>query len=60
MKSNKDLDFIKAFSKINIKKICEDLKIDKSNLWAGRTSSQNIKLVKEEIIKRINDLIKGH
>lgn len=57
---DKDLEFIKAFSKINIKTICNDLNIDKSNLWAGRTSKHNIKIVKDEIIKRVEELIKSH
>lgn len=55
---NKDLEFIKEFSKIKISTICKDLKIDKSNLWANKTSPQNIKLVKDEIIRRINELQK--
>lgn len=47
---NKDLKFIKSFSKIKISEICKKLKIDKCNLWANKTSHENIKLVKEEII----------
>lgn len=53
---NKDLEFIKGFSKIKISTICEDLGIDKSNLWANKTSSQNIKRVKDEIMRRISEL----
>lgn len=59
MANNKDLEFIKGFAKINIKSICEDLKIDKSNLWAGKASGRNILKVKNEIVKRYNELSKG-
>lgn len=53
---NKDLKWIKAFSKITIASACKDLKIDKSNLWAGRTSDDTTAKVKEEIQKRLREL----
>lgn len=48
-----DLDFIKEFSKIKIAPICKKLNIDKSNLWAGKVSSDKVKLVKDEIIREL-------
>lgn len=51
-----DLEFIKAFSKIKVKTICDELGIDKSNLWRGNTSPENIKKVKEKIIEKIESL----
>ena len=51
-----DLDFIKDFSKIKISPICKKLNIDKSNLWAGKVSSEKVKQVKDEIIKELNKL----
>ncbi len=51
-----DLDFIKDFSKIKIAPICKKLNIDKSNLWAGKVSSEKVKLVKEEILKELKKL----
>lgn len=51
-----DLDFIKDFSKIKIAPICKKLNIDKSNLWAGKVSSEKVKQVKDEIIKELNKL----
>lgn len=54
----KDLQFIKDFSKIRVLDICNDLKINKSNIWNGRASEKNIKLVKDEIIRRVEELKK--
>ena len=42
--------------KIKIAPICKKLNIDKSNLWAGKVSSDKVKQVKEEIIKELNKL----
>ena len=53
---NEELKWIKAFSKITIANVCKDLKIDKSNLWAGRASDTNISKVKNEIQKRLREL----
>lgn len=56
-KNNKDMEFIKKFSKITIKKACENAGVNSSNLHNGITTEENIKKVKEEIEKMINDLI---
>lgn len=56
MDKDKDLKFIKGFSKITIAGICKDLKIDKSNIWSGRGTAENISKVKNEIKKRIESL----
>lgn len=55
---NKDLEFIKSFSKINISKICCELKINRQNLLNGRSSSENVLKVKNQIIKEFNQLLK--
>lgn len=44
-----DLDFIKNFSKINIKDICEKTKIDRSNVLSGRASKEKIKIIRKTI-----------
>lgn len=59
MNNNKDLQFIKDFSKITIVSICKDLKINRGNLLNGKASQENTKKVKEEIIKRIKELNKS-
>ena len=44
-----DLEYIKKFIKISVPSICKKLKIDKSNLYSGKTTSINIKKVRQEI-----------
>lgn len=56
MSRETDLDFIKEFSKINISTICKELKVDRANLLNGRASEEKTKLVKEEILKRLESL----
>lgn len=52
----KDLKFIREFSKISISQICRDLKINRPNVLNGNTTKKNIKKVKEEIIKRFFEI----
>lgn len=54
----KDLEYIKKFSKITIIDICRSLNINKSNLWNGKASAENVAKVKEEIQKRLKELEK--
>lgn len=56
MSKENDMRFIKNFTKITIKSICEDLKIDVYNLNKGKTSENNTRKVKEEIQKRYKQL----
>ena len=56
MNKETDLKWIKAFSKISVVSVCKDLKIDKSNLWAGKASAEKVAEVKEEIKRRIEAL----
>ena len=51
-----DLDYIKKFSKISIKSVCDKAKVDKANLYAGRTSKNNIKKVRKYIESNIAEL----
>lgn len=57
-KEDKDLEFIKGFSKISIKSICEKLKINRSNLLYGRSTLKNSARVKEEIENEIKEVYK--
>lgn len=50
MKNN---NFIKKFSKITVRSICNRLKIDHGNISRGSTSQENINKVKEEICKEL-------
>lgn len=53
---NDDLEFIKNFSKISIKGVCETKKVDRANVINGRTSKENIKKVKKGIESEIAKL----
>lgn len=52
---NEDLIFIKKFQKIKLSKICDNLKISRTNLYTGRMRDDKIKLVRltieEELLK---------
>lgn len=56
MSKDNDMKFIKDFTKITIKSICEDLKIDVYNLNKGKASESNTRKVKEEIERRYERL----
>lgn len=51
------LEKIKSISKINIKGICKDLKINRSNLLNGRSSNENEQKVYKEIKDRYEKII---
>lgn len=51
-----DLEYIKNFSRITIKGICENKNIDRANVINGRTSKENIKKVREGIENEIAKL----
>lgn len=44
-----DLDYIKKFSKITMKSVCEKTKVDKANLFNGKASKKKINKVKRQI-----------
>ena len=52
-----DLDFIKGFSQITITKICKDLNVDRANLLKGNASSDTTRKVKDELEKRLTNLL---
>ena len=51
-----DLEYIKNFSKINISKICRKNRINRSNLYNGKSTRRNERLVREEIESEIAKL----
>ena len=55
-RKEKDLKFIKNFSKITINKVCENVKTSKQNIFTGKASEQTIEKVKEEIEKELAEL----
>ena len=50
-----NLDF-KEFSKISISSICDEVNVDKSNLWAGKASAASTELVKNKILEKLKEL----
>lgn len=52
----RDLKFIKSFQKITLAAICKELNVDKPSIYRGTASADNIKKVRKEIEKRINEL----
>ncbi len=54
------LKFIRDFSKITIKDICNDLNVDKDNLYKGKCSDDKTVLVANEIIKRYNIILENY
>ena len=51
-----DLEYIKRFSKITIKSVCEKTNVNKSNLFMNRTSRDNIKKVRKQIENDVAEL----
>ena len=54
-----DLEYIKKFSKITITKVCKMANVDQSNLWAGKTSKEKTKQIREIIQNEVNKLNEG-
>lgn len=52
-----DYEFIKRFSNIKMNRICKDLGFNSANLSTGKLSTENLRRVKNEIIKELLDLI---
>ena len=53
-----DLDFVKEFRKIQITRICKNVGVDYCNFISGRCSKESTEKVKNELIKRLNELLK--
>lgn len=56
MDKEKNIEYIKHFSNISVKKICEELKVNRSNILNGTASAETIKKVKDELERRIKEL----
>lgn len=57
---NKEIDenllFIRKFSNISLKKICDKLKITRSNIYNGKIGKEKTKLIRAEIESEIAKL----
>lgn len=52
----KNLRYIKRFSKITVSSICKELKINRANVLNGKASAKNIEKVKRKIEEKIKDM----
>lgn len=53
----KELEFIRNFNQINVKKICEEYGINPKNVYSGKTKEQNMFIVYAELKYRIKKLL---
>ena len=53
----KYLKFIKDFSSISVAQICKDQKIDRSSVLRGRSSEEKTRILYDELMKQIKELI---
>lgn len=53
-----DLNWIKNFSKISVKGVCEELGIDRANILRGKASEEKTAKVKNRIKEKIDELEK--
>lgn len=51
-----DYEFIKEFRGIKMTDICKKVKVTQQNIVSGKTSDENLRKVKEEIIKELASL----
>lgn len=56
MDKEKDIEFIKNFSSIKLSEILKKFKVDASNFYKGKVSVEKVKLVKDELDKKIINL----
>lgn len=52
----KYLNFILSFSKISISSICKNLNINRSNILNGKASEETIKLLYDELKKKLEEI----
>lgn len=52
----KDLKYIKEFSKINISSVCKELGVDRGNLLNGRASEKSTEAVRQTIQEKLKNL----
>ena len=51
-----DYEFIKEFREIKMTDMCKRLKIQQTNIITGKTSDENLRKIKEEIIRELASL----
>lgn len=56
MEKEKDIEFIKNFSSIKLSEILKEFKVDSSNFYKGKVSAEKVKLIKDNLNKKIINL----
>jgi len=56
MEKLKNVQFLKDFSKITIKKACEEENVKRSNLYKLSTTPEKIQRIKDNIDRRLKEL----
>lgn len=56
----KDLEFIKSFSRITVKKACEEEKIKMNNVYSLNISKENLQRIRKNIENKIKKLEENH
>lgn len=51
-----DLEYIKKFNQIKLTRICKNAKVNRGNLYSGRTKKENIEKVRKTIESEIAKL----
>lgn len=51
-----DLEFIKKFSKITIKKVCEENGVKPNNLWTGSISKNKLSIIRKAIEAEVGNI----
>ena len=51
-----DLEFIKKFSKITVKRVCDENNISASNLWSGRLNKDKVHKVRKAIEAEMGEI----
>lgn len=56
LNKEKDFNYIKKFTNISVKQICEELHVDYASLMSKRSSAYNTKRVKDKLEEKINKI----
>ena len=53
-----DLEVIRKFNEITISGICKKLNINQHNVYNNKAKKEKMKMVREELIRQIKELLK--
>ncbi len=53
----KDLEDIKKITSVTVKQVCKELRVNEKNMYNLRTTKENVKKVKFQLIKELKEII---